>query len=263
MTRVTNNSQVSQASSNTNHAGALKQHHRLAYGSSGEEVKQLQRLLQARGLYDGPIDGQFGPKTKAGVTAYQKKNGLEVDGVVGQQTWGSMLFGASYPPGSSMLAPSPRHNSSDGFERSGGSNKYTGSTSRGSSRGAPAELAKYGNGHIPASALESIGIGGHRMYGPAAEAFKRMRADAAAAGVNIGVTDSYRSYEAQVDCARRKGLYSQGGLAAKPGTSKHGWGLALDLDIGSKATAWLKANASKYGFYGDTPREPWHWEYRR
>jgi hypothetical protein len=43
------------------------------------------------------------------------------------------------------------------------------------------------------------------------------------AGVDIGVTDSYRSYDAQVDVARRKGLYSQGGLAATPGTSDHGW----------------------------------------
>ena len=50
-------------------------------------------------------------------------------------------------------------------------------------------------------------------------------------GVSIGVTDSYRSYGEQVDLARRKGLYSQGGLAAKPGTSDHGWGLSLDLDL--------------------------------
>ena len=58
-----------------------------------------------------------------------------------------------------------------------------------------------------------------------------MRAAAAAAGVDIGVTDSYRPYEEQVDLVRRKGLYSQGGLAAVPGTSPHGWGMALDVDV--------------------------------
>ena len=126
----------------------------------------------------------------------------------------------------------------------------------------PAELAAYGNGRIPEGALEPIGVGNHRLYGPAAEAFKQMRADAAAEGVNIGVTDSYRSYEEQVDLANRKGLYSQGGLAAKPGTSDHGWGLALDLKLDDKALAWMRQNAGRYGFEEDTPREPWHWAFK-
>ena len=65
--------------------------------------------------------------------------------------------------------------------------------------------------------------------------------------------------EVQVDLAERKGLYSQGGLAAKPGTSDHGWGRALDLDLDAKAQAWMRANGDRYGFVEDTPREPWHW----
>jgi LAS superfamily LD-carboxypeptidase LdcB len=88
-----------------------------------------------------------------------------------------------------------------------------------------------------------------------------MRADARAAGVEIGVTDSYRSYDQQVDVARRKGLYSQGGLAAKPGTSDHGWGMSLDLDLDSRAQAWMRANAGRHGFVEDVPREPWHWTF--
>ena len=124
-----------------------------------------------------------------------------------------------------------------------------------------ADLEKYGNGRIPAGALQPIGVGNHRLWGPAAEAFTRMRADARAAGVDIGVTDSYRSYDQQVDVARRKGLYSQGGLAAKPGTSDHGWGMSLDLDLDSRAQAWMRANAERYGFVEDVPREPWHWTF--
>ena len=127
--------------------------------------------------------------------------------------------------------------------------------------GAPAELAGYGNGRVPASALAPIGHGGHRLWAPAAEAFERMHAAAARDGVDIGVTDSYRSYDAQVDLAERKGLYSQGGLAARPGTSDHGWGRALDLDLDARAQAWMRAHGADHGFVEDTPREPWHWAF--
>ena len=125
----------------------------------------------------------------------------------------------------------------------------------------PAALRAYGNGKIPAGALAEIGVGDHRLYGPAAANFKQLRAAAAADGVTIGVTDSYRSYDQQVDLARRKGLYSQGGLAATPGTSNHGWGLALDLDLDAKAQQWMRVNGKQYGFVEDVPREPWHWTY--
>jgi len=127
------------------------------------------------------------------------------------------------------------------------------------SKGIPTDLAAYGNGKIPANALEKVGNTGHKLWAPAAESLNRMVADAKAQGVKIGITDSYRSYEEQVDVARRKGLYSQGGLAAKPGTSEHGWGMAADLDLNSKALAWMRENGSKYGFVENTPREPWHW----
>lgn len=126
----------------------------------------------------------------------------------------------------------------------------------------PAELRPYGNGRIPAQALTSIGVGDNRLSRDAAEAFVRMRSDAAAAGVQIGVSDSYRSYDEQVALVQREGLYSKGGLAASPGTSNHGWGLAVDLDIDARAYDWLAKNGARYGFVEDTPREPWHWGYR-
>ncbi|BCJ51231.1 hypothetical protein Asp14428_27060 [Actinoplanes sp. NBRC 14428] len=129
-------------------------------------------------------------------------------------------------------------------------------------KGIPTELAAYGNGKIPATALEQVGGTRHRLWAPAAESLTRMIADAKAQGVKIGITDSYRPYAEQVDLARRKGLYSQGGLAAKPGTSEHGWGMATDLDLNTKAQAWMRANAEKYGFVENVPREPWHWAYK-
>ena len=128
--------------------------------------------------------------------------------------------------------------------------------------GVPADLAAYGNGRIPAAALTPVGGTGHRLWAPAAQAFEQVLAAAAADGVTIGITDSYRTYDVQVDVVRRKGLYSEGGLGAAPGTSPHGWGMAVDLDLDASAQAWMRANAGRFGFTEDTPREPWHWAYR-
>ena len=116
-----------------------------------------------------------------------------------------------------------------------------------------------GNGMIPAANLTPIGAG-HKLQGSAAAAYMKMVDAAKAEGVSWGITDSYRSYDAQVDVARRKGLYSQGGLAAKPGTSNHGWGLATDLKLDGKSQQWMQKHAGEYGF-STIPREPWHWEF--
>jgi hypothetical protein len=126
----------------------------------------------------------------------------------------------------------------------------------------PPELQHYGNGKIPEHALQSIGVGEFRLTSDAAASFRQMHADAKAAGIDIGVNDAYRTYEEQVDLANRKGLYSQGGLAATPGKSNHGWGLAVDLDLDDRAQAWMRENAHNYGFVEDVAREPWHWGYR-
>lgn len=131
-----------------------------------------------------------------------------------------------------------------------------------------AERVPYRNGRIPANALTDVG-GGHRMYGEAARAYVSMRNAARRDGVNLRLTDSYRSYAAQVDVARRKGIYGvrqpngRLGLAARPGTSNHGLGRAIDVNLEASpgASAWLRANAGRYGFH-TIPREPWHWEHR-
>lgn len=127
--------------------------------------------------------------------------------------------------------------------------------------GIPAELAAYGNGKIPKTALDTVGNTGHRLWAPAASSLESLIDAARRDGVTIGITDSYRPYAEQVDLVRRKGLYSQGGLAAKPGTSEHGWGMAVDLDLNAKAQSWMRANGERYGFVENTPREPWHWGY--
>jgi zinc D-Ala-D-Ala carboxypeptidase len=127
----------------------------------------------------------------------------------------------------------------------------------------PAELAGYGNGQIPPDALEPIGQDGHRLWAPAAESYKQLVAAAKADGIDLTVTDSYRTYAQQVELAERKGLYADGGLAAVPGTSNHGWGLAVDFNVTTpEALEWLQANGHTFGFVEAVKREPWHWEYR-
>ena len=125
----------------------------------------------------------------------------------------------------------------------------------------PEVLRGYGNGRIPREMLTLIGISQHRLWGPAAETFKAMRAAAAGDGVALSVTDSYRPYDDQVDLARRKGLTKDGGWAAVPGTSNHGWGLAIDADVDANGLAWLKANGARFGWVMGSTREPWHWDY--
>ena len=62
----------------------------IQYGSQGASVRQLQRALNQAG-YSLDVDGRFGPKTRAAVVDYQKKNKLEVDGVAGNETMGHLL----------------------------------------------------------------------------------------------------------------------------------------------------------------------------
>ncbi len=68
----------------------------LRQGSSGGEVKEVQRRLKNWGYYTGSVDGVFGAGTKKAVIAFQKKNGLTADGVVGTATYRALGMNASY-----------------------------------------------------------------------------------------------------------------------------------------------------------------------
>jgi len=48
--------------------------------------RQVQTALKRAGFYNGPIDGQFGKKTKKAVRDFQKANGLSADGIAGKKT---------------------------------------------------------------------------------------------------------------------------------------------------------------------------------
>jgi peptidoglycan hydrolase-like protein with peptidoglycan-binding domain len=63
----------------------------LRTGSSGAAVKDLQSRLKAAGYEVGPIDGKFGTNTKRALIAFQKDNGLKVDGVAGPNTMRALV----------------------------------------------------------------------------------------------------------------------------------------------------------------------------
>ncbi len=68
----------------------------LRQGATGGEVKEVQRRLKLWGYYNGSVDGVFGAGTKKAVIAFQKKNGLTADGVVGASTYKALGMNSSY-----------------------------------------------------------------------------------------------------------------------------------------------------------------------
>ncbi|MDO4607642.1 MAG: spore cortex-lytic enzyme [Clostridia bacterium] len=71
-------------------AGALSK-----MGSTGKEVSDIQSVLKEWGYYSGSVDGIYGTATKNAVIAFQKKNGLAADGIVGKKTLEAMGLGGS------------------------------------------------------------------------------------------------------------------------------------------------------------------------
>ena len=82
----------------------------LQKGDSGEDVKAIQQALIDLGYLNDVADGQFGGKTEAAVTDFQKENNLPATGVVDAQTKDMILASAESQP-----AIAPRLVSKDGF----------------------------------------------------------------------------------------------------------------------------------------------------
>ena len=62
----------------------------LRRGNQGDEVADLQMLMNSKFGYKLDIDGDFGSKTEAAVKDFQRKQGLNADGVVGKKTWAAL-----------------------------------------------------------------------------------------------------------------------------------------------------------------------------
>ena len=74
----------------------------LKEGSHGAEVANLQRELKHHGCNPGPIDGQFGPHTKAAVKAFQEKHGMSADGIASPRVWKALGGERGVIPGGAL-----------------------------------------------------------------------------------------------------------------------------------------------------------------
>jgi hypothetical protein len=162
----------------------------------------------------------------------------------------------------------------------------------------PAVLARQPNGRLPAAILAEVEgqAGGPviRLVAPAAKAWSALCAAALDAGhvlKSTGGADSYRPYSVQEATFRDRYTTSllsgrpykvwQGqrwyqrpgtAVAAVPGTSNHGWGLAIDTgeerdgrpgtdDLDQATLDWLVRNELTFGFSHELQSEPWHIRY--
>ena len=118
----------------------------------------------------------------------------------------------------------------------------------------------YSNGKLPASALAPIAQGSLAIE--CAAGWNALNVEARANGLELvptGSKSSYRSYEQQVELYNAY-LNGTGNLAAKPGTSNHGWGTAVDLATPDMRSMVDRIGA-KYGWsksWSDAPSEWWH-----
>lgn len=90
-------------------------------------------------------------------------------------------------------------------------------------------------------------------------AFYKLHSAAAKSGHRITISSAFRTLARQNyfwNCYQTKRC-NNGNLAARPGTSNHGVGKALDLTLSGAAYGWMRANAQSYGFVRTVPTETW------
>lgn len=124
------------------------------------------------------------------------------------------------------------------------------------------------NGALTDHSLCELWQGGEYLRPDAAMSLGALNeAFRASFGRELCLVASYRDLSTQYELKASRGFF-----AASPGTSMHGWGLAIDLcskETGSSEVfSWLWANAPSYGWQnpswaqlGGSKYEPWHWEF--
>lgn len=153
----------------------------------------------------------------------------------------------------------------------------------------------YDNGQLPSSILEKCGMGNFVMVREAARAHRALMQRAKRDGIKLWTSGSpYRSYDGQVVLFKKrydhiekpapwrkhfwqgewwwlkKNRYGKPVAgAAKPGTSNHGKGCAVDwarknslnvtVNLDNRTLTWLANNAPDFGFFNTAQSENWHW----
>ena len=81
--------------------------------SSKSDIKLVQQKLKNWGYYTGSVDGIYGSKTKQAVKSFQRKNGLTVDGIIGDKTLKAMGITSGMLSGGSSSSQTSKYSSSD------------------------------------------------------------------------------------------------------------------------------------------------------
>lgn len=158
----------------------------------------------------------------------------------------------------------------------------------------PACLAGQTNGRLDPRILAPIGLGKMVLVEPAARSFRALYSAAWSDGIELSATGALRTYDRQV--ALFTARYTTTPLpgrptkiwnnvtywqkpgtaeAAVPGTSNHGWGLAVDfardadgrpdyetpINLDKITIDWLRVNADRFGWSWELQSEPWHLRY--
>lgn len=119
------------------------------------------------------------------------------------------------------------------------------------------------NGEMPESLMMQVDSIGNKLVKSAAIDFLRAVSDSTNnTGTTlrlVGPNSSYRTLQQQEEMARRYGI----GQAARPGTSNHGFGIAVDV-VKDNAWKWFVSNSQRYGYYQlNSTNEAHHFDYKK
>ena len=232
----------------------------LSSGSKGDGVKLLQQRLKELGYYSKDIDGDYGQGTRSAVLSFQRRNGLDQDGIAGPKTQ-ALLFSDEAVPVPDDIGP---------VDVLAGSLPYlVNHENTVDEFFVPADLVDISE--ICPPDLIRIKYDGTKGVRTAVEALRDMLEAAADEGITKWqISAAYRSYSDQSSIlnakinsylrknegwsrsrARSAALKS----VAEPGHSEHHLGLAFDINVpgasaflGTKQCSWLHKNCWDYGF---------------
>lgn len=256
----------------------------LSAGSKGDEVKQLQQRLQLLGYYGGAVDGDFGMGTRKAVVQFQKANGLDADGIVGDATWKALRSNdAKNAPTPVPLADGVPGTLANGLPMLVNRENYLPDQYQ------PVELVNMSE--YCDSDIVKIKYSGTQAERVAVDALMAMLKYAHNEGITVWqVSAAYRTlsdqqalfdqsvrdYMAQ-DFSRKNAESATRLTVADPGTSEHHLGLAFDVTVpgvsfaGTKQALWLAEHCWDWGFIIRYTKEkeditgylaePWHIRY--
>ena len=232
----------------------------LTVGAKGDEVTRLQQRLKDLGYLSGKVDGQFGGGTKRAVISFQRRNGLQTDGVAGETTLAKLYAEDA------VAAP---ENSEPVDVLAGSVPMLVNNDHPVDEYFVPADLVELRD--ILDKKLVKIKYKKTRGVRTAVEALEKMFEAAKEDKIkNWQVSAGYRTWDDQVKMlnakissyrkknkdwssskARRAALKS----VAEAGCSEHHLGLAFDLNVpgaktfsSTKQYKWLKEHCWDYGF---------------